>query len=222
MGVTTTPPPLISAGETLLQPGTPFYRITDALGSANLTAQQVAQLQIEQANLAGYVEALQTQMAAANANIATLQGQVSTLQDQVSTLQTQMTTVQAQIAVLQSFMNSNNWVQSEVNTGLTFLDGRTLYTRSFVISGALASALSTFTYAHGIANINYVAQGIAIAGQSVGQNLPITFINAQQIPNVQDAISFFVDTVNIYIFNGNVLRTNMLVLVKLYYTCTDR
>lgn len=189
---------LIPANSTLLQPGSgQYFRLGDALSVLNIGPQVGGQ-------------------------ITDLQQQVTTLQGQVSTLQSQMATAQAQIAVLQGFMNSFNWVQLEVNTGLTFLDGRTLYTRSFVISGALANALTTFTYAHGITNINYVASAQAIAGQNSGQNLPITWINAQQVPSVQDAISMMVDTVNIYIFNGSVLRTSMLVLVKLYYTCTDR
>lgn len=200
-------PRLIPASTTVLQPGSRYFRLVDAF----------AQLDQSQA-----VIALQSEVGALQADIAALQGSVSTLQSQMTTVQGQISTLQAQMAVQQGFMNSFNWVQLEQATGLTFLDSRNLYTRSFVISGALAAALGVFTYAHGIPNINYVASVQAIAGQNSGQNIPITWINAQQVPSVQDAISCFVDTTNIYIFNGSVLRTTMLVLVKLYYTATDR
>lgn len=188
---------LLPTNVTLLQPASRYFRLDQALQALDIGAQ-------------------------VNSQIAPLQADITTLQSQVATLQSQMTTVQGQIAAQQQTINSFNWVQLEVDTGLTFLDGRTLYTRSFVISGALNTALNVFTYAHGISAINYVAQISAIAGQNNGQNLPITFINAQQVPNVQDAISIFADITNIYVFNGSVLRTNFLVLVKMYYTCTDR
>lgn len=200
-----TPAGLIPANVTLLQPGTLAFRLSDALQMVNPNQ--------------GFIQ-LGQQITALQAQIATLQGQVSTLQGQVTTLQGQMTTVQAQIAVLQAFMNSNNWVQAEVNTGLTFLDSRTLYTRSFVISGALAATNSTYTYAHGVPAINYIAQVIAVAGINSGFGAPIFYGNTSA--PLSDAIGIWADTVNIYVSNGTIIRTSYLVLVKLYYTATDR
>lgn len=193
-----TPAGLIPANVTLLQPGTLAFRLSDALQMVNPNQ--------------GFL--------AIGQQITALQAQVATLQSAVTTLQSQMATVQGQITALQAFMNSNNWVQAEVATGLTFLDGRNLYTRSFVISGALAATNNTYTYAHGVPNINYIAQVIAVAGINSGFGAPIFYGNTSA--PLSDAIGIWADTVNIYVSNGTTIRTSYLVLVKLYYTATDR
>lgn len=207
-----TPAGLLAANTTLLQPGTIAFRLSDALQMLNpnqgflAISQQITALQAQIATLQNQIATLQSQMATADSNIATLLGQ--------------MATVQGQITVLQAFMNSNNWVQAEVATGLTFLDARAIYTRSFVISSATNAVNNTFTYAHGVPNINYIAQVIAVIGINSGWSAPIFYGNTS-VP-LSDAIGIWADTTNIYISNGTVIRTNYLVLVKLYYTATDR
>ena len=109
------PTSLIPANTTLLQPGSQYFRLGDAL----------AALQIGPA-VSAQINALQAEVTAQQAQITTLQGQVSTLQTQVQNL------------IL--FQNSFNWVQAEVSTGLVYLDSRTIYTRAFVIIGARLTA----------------------------------------------------------------------------------
>lgn len=191
----------IPSNTTLLQPGAVAFRLSDAI----------------QENVA-IISALTEGNGSA---IGALQAQITTLQGQVSTLQSQVSTLQGQTAAFQAFMNSFNWVQVEVSTGLTFLDGRTLYTRSYVISGAQNAANNTFTYAHGIPNINYIAQVIAVVGLNNPSFAAPIFYGNTSAP-LSDAIGIWVDTTNIYISNGTVIRTNYLTLVKLYYTATDR
>lgn len=196
----------IQAGVTMLQPSAIAFRLSDALQKATYTTSSNA-----------------GDIAQIEADIATLQGQVQSLSTQMTTLQGQIGTLQGQMTVVQGFMNSFNWVQAEVSTGLIFLDQRTLYTRSFVISAALNTGFNVFVYPHGITAINYVAQAIGVAGINSSQTFPITYVNMTTAPtNIQDGISFYVDPTNIYVLNGAVIRTNFLVLVKLYYTCTDR
>ena len=130
--------------------------------------------------------------------------------------------MQTQVQNLILFQNSFNRVQAEVATGLTYLDNRAIYTRAFVISGALNTANNMFTFAHGIAALNYVADCIAMGSINTGPNFPITYFNSTVNPIPPDGISISVDTTNIYIYNGAIIRSNYLTLVKLYYTATNR
>lgn len=187
----------IQAGVTMLQPSAIAFRLSDALQKATYTASSNA------------------------GDITQIEEDIATLQGQVGTLSTQISTLQGQVQVLQGFMNSFNWVQAEVSTGLIFLDQRTLYTRSFVISGAQNATNNTFTYAHGITNINYIAQVIAMVGLNNPNFAAPIFYGNTSAP-LSDAIGIWADITNIYISNGTVIRTNNLTLVKLYYTCTDR
>jgi hypothetical protein len=183
------------SGVTLLQPSAPAFRLSDAL--AKLDPSTLVQ------------------------EIEVLQGQVAALQEQVTTLEGQVATLQGQVTPLQAFMNSFNWVQAEVATGTYFLDSRLLYTRSFAISSALNTANNVYTLLHGIEQINYVAQGIGMAALGGSIFFPLTYGNVSQSP-MTDGVSFWADVNYLYIANGNQVRTNYLVLIKLYYTCTNR
>lgn len=182
----------------MLNPVSRGYRLSDALN--------------------GQAASLQT----TNTTITGLQASIGTLQSQVATLQGQMATLQAQVAAQQLVINSFNYGQFEVSTGTLFLDQRTIYKRSFVINGALNTALNVFTYPHGIANINYIVAVTAMAAQAQGQQLPITFINMATAPNISLGVSCWCDTTNIFIACGSVTFANYQVLATLWYTATDR
>lgn len=202
MSQTAQPPQtLISAGERLLQPGTPFFRITDALGAGSQTTLQV--------------DALTSGLAAANANIATLQGQVATLQSQVSTLQ-------AQVQSLQLFQRSFDYQQVEISTGITFLDQRTIYRRSIVLNTALNTALNNFVQAHGIASISYIVDIQAMAAQAGAPQYPITFLNMVTAPSLSTGLSIWADTTNIIVSVGSTAFAGYQTIATLWYTCTDR
>lgn len=207
---------LLPANVTLLQPGSRGYRLSDALTVAAMTQQ------VSNVTLQGQVTENAANITALQGYVTALQGQVQTLQGQVTTLQGQVSTLQTQVANLIAFMNSFNYVQLEVSTGRTFLDNRNIYVRSFVITGATNTALQVFTYAHGVPNINYIAEVQAMASQQGGQQLPITFVNLASAPNITVGLGAWADTTNIYISTGNAVFTNYLVLVRLYYTATDR
>lgn len=195
-------PRLLPANTTLLQPGSRFFRISDALNY------QVASLQTAD-------NALQEQITENNTNITTLQGQVASLQAQVSTLQ-------AQVSTLQAFQNSFNYLQAEVSTGTIFLDQRTIYKRSFVINNALNTALTNFVFQHGIAAINYIVNIEAMAAINGQQQLPITFLNLATAPNVTIGVSLWADITNIFISVANTTFPNYQVLATLWYTATNR
>lgn len=191
----TTPGRLLPANITLLQPGSRAYRLADALTAPS------SQLQVAS---------------------AVTQNQITTLQNQITTLEGQITTLQTQVALLQAFQNGFNYLQLEVSTGTYFLDGRTIYKRSFVINNALNTGLTNFVYPHGIANINYIVSMLAMAGQAGGQQLPITFINMATAPSISIGISGWADTTNIIISVGTQTFVGYQILATLWYTATDR
>ena len=155
-------------------------------------------------------------------NLATLQADITTLQGQVATLQGQVTTLQQQATVFQQFQASFNYLQLEVSTGMIFLDQRVIYRRSFVISGATNVANSMVTYPHTIPAINYIVNCEAVAEINSGPAFPVTYLNTSVNPIPPDGISISVDTTNIYVYNGNIVRSNYLTLVTLWYTATNR
>lgn len=190
---------LLPANITLLQPGSRGFRLSDALSVQAVSAQT------------------------SNTQIATLQGQVNGVQGDVTTLQGQVAALQGQVAALQTFMSSFSYYQNiEQPTGTYFLDSRLIYKSSFVINGALNTALTVFTYPHAVANINYIVNVQAIAAQAGGQQLPITFINMATAPSISLGVSCWCDTTNIYIACGGVTFAGFQVLVTLWYTATDR
>lgn len=205
---------LIPASTTVLQPGSRYFRLVDAFAQLD-SSQAVTALQVQ-------VGALQTQMATANANISTLQSQMTTVQGQISTLQSQVSVLQAQQTAFTAFMASFNYQQIEVSTGSYYLDNRIIYRRSFIISNALNTALNVFTYAHGIAALNYIASVQAMASLATGQQLPITFVNMASAPNITTGLGCWADATNIYISVGNATFPNYLTLVTLWYTATNR
>ena len=181
-----------------------------ALINSTLTTQagQISTLQ-------GQVSTLQGQVATNTANIATNTGNITTLQGQVSTLQ-------GQVAALQLFANSFNYLQAEVSTGTTYLNGATIYRRSFVPpSTILSTPYAVGNYAHGVANIGYIVAMQGIASLYQGQSLPMTFINAAQNP-FQNALSVWGDTTNIYIAVGSTPFPTYTAIVTMWYTATDR
>lgn len=198
-----------------------YARLINALQSLD-QAQNIFTLVGQAANFASEIAALQTQVAAQGGYITALQGQVQTLQGQVSTLQGQVTTLQGQVALLQGFMNSFNYLQLEVSTGTYFLDQRTIYRRSFVINGALNTALTNFTYPHGVANINYIVNIQAMAGAATSTQYPITFINMPQAPSLGIGLSCWANATNIYISVGTQAFSGIQVLATMWYTATDR
>lgn len=186
---------LLPANTTLLQPGSRNFRLNDALN---------------------------TQTATTTTQIAVLQSTVGTLASQVATLNSQVATLQAQVAAQQTVINSMNYNQVEVSTGTLFLDQRTIYKRSLVINNALNTALTVFTFAHGITAINYIVNVQAMAAQAGGQQLPITFLNLATAPNIVIGVSIWADTTNLYISVANTTFPNYQVLATLWYTATDR
>lgn len=194
-------PATLSANTTFLQTGAGgFARVSTALQALN-----------------------QSQNVQVLANsIGTLQADITTLQGQVATLQGQVTTLQAQVAAQQITINSFNYNQLEVSTGTLFLDQRTIYKRSFVINNALNTALTTFTYPHGVAAINYIVNVQAMAAQAGGQQLPITFLNLATAPNISIGVSCWCDVTNIYISVANTTFPGYQVLATLWYTATNR
>ena len=151
-----------------------------------------------------------------------LTNQSASLQTSNAITATQISQLQAQVRVLQQFMASFNYLQAEVSTGTIFLDQRTIYKRSFVINGATNTALSNFTYPHGIPAINYIVNFQAMAGPAGGQQLPITFVNLATAPNISIGLSGWADATNIYISVGSTTFPNYQVLATLWYTATDR
>lgn len=194
-------PDQITANTTFLQTGAGgFARVSTALMALNQSQN---------------VFTLSTAVGTLEADITTLQGQVATLQGQVATLQ-------AQVAAQQITINSFNYNQLEVSTGTLFLDQRTIYKRSFVINNALNTALTTFTYPHGVAAINYIVNVQAMAAQAGGQQLPITFLNLATAPNISIGVSCWCDVTNIYISVANTTFPGYQVLATLWYTATNR
>lgn len=201
-------PDQLSANTTFLQTGSGGYaRVSTALMALN-QAQNIA-------NIGADITALQT-------DVTTLQGQVTTLQGQIATLQGQVSTLQTQVATLQAFQNSFNYQQIEISTGTLFLDQRNIYRRSIVINNALNTGNTVFTFAHGIANISYIAYIQAMASQAAGQQLPITFLNLATAPNITIGLSIWADTTNLYIALANTTFPGFQVIATLWYTATDR
>lgn len=193
-------PGLLPANANLLQPASGFFRIYDALRAVDQSTQTTT---------------LANQIGGFAAEIATLQGQVATLQSQVATLQ-------AQVAAQQITIGSFSYYQFEISTGTIFLDQRTIYKRSFVINGALNTAINVFTYPHGIAALNYIVNIQAMAGAAGGQQLPITFLNMATAPQITTGLSCWADATNIYIAVGTSTFAGIQVLATLWYTATDR
>lgn len=206
-GTPIVPTNLIPASTTVLQPGSRYFRLVDAFAQLDQTLA---------------VDTLNNDITALQASVATLQGQVSTLQSQMTTVQGQITTLQGQATAFTAFMATFNYQQVEVSTGSYYLDNRTIYRRSFVISNALNTALNVFTYPHLIPAINYIADVQAMASVATGQQLPITFANFATSPNITVGLGCWADTTNIYISVGNTVFTNYLTLVTLWYTATNR
>lgn len=102
-------PRLLPANTTLLQPGSRFFRISDALNYqvASLQAAGGA-LQTQIDNNAIAVAALQGEVSALQSQVTTLQSQVTFLQSQVATLQGEVATLQGQTASLQSQIDTIN------------------------------------------------------------------------------------------------------------------
>lgn len=193
---------LIPANTTLLQPGSKFYRISDALNAQ--------------------AQAVNTAATSGNAQIASLQSQVTSLESQVATLQAQVAALQGSNTTFTQFMASFSYLQAEVSTGTIFLDQNTIYKRSFVINNALNTALTVFTFAHGITSINYIVNAQLMAVQAGGQQLPITFLNLATAPNISIGVSAWADATNIYISVASTTFPNYQVLATLWYTATDR
>lgn len=190
---------LLPANITLLQPGSRGFRLSDALSVQAVSAQT------------------------SNTQIATLQGQVNGVQGDVTTLQGQVAALQGQVAALQTFMSSFSYYQNiEQPTGTYFLDSRLIYKSSFVINGALNTALTNTVYPHGVLNINYIVNIQAMAAQAQGQQLPITFLNMVTAPSMSTGISIWADTTNIIVSVGSQAFANFQVLATLWYTATDR
>lgn len=201
-------PATLSANTTFLQTGAGgFARVSTALQALN----QSQNVQV----LANSIGTLQ-------ADITTLQGQVATLQGQVSTLQGQVSTLQAQVAAQQLMLNAFNYNQVEVSTGTIFLDQRTIYKRSFVINGALNTALTVFTYPHGVAAINYIVNIQAMAGAATALQYPITFLNMATAPSLSTGLSIWADANNIYVSVGTTTFAGIQVLATMWYTATNR
>lgn len=155
-------------------------------------------------------------------NVATLAAAIGTNGSDITTLQNQVATLQGQVQALQLFMNSFNYMQFEVSTGTLFLDQRTIYKRSFVINGALNTALNNFVFPHGVVNINYIVNVQAMASQAGGVQYPITFLNMATAPSMSTGISVWSDVTNIIVSVGSTSFPGVQVLVTLWYTATDR
>lgn len=194
-GTTSAGQPLLPANVTLLQPGSRFFRLSDALNF------QVASLQ---------------------ASNDSLQGQITTNTTDITALRATVTALQAQVAAQQVTINSFNYLQTEVSTGTLFLDQRTIYKRSFVINGALNNGLTNTVFPHSIANINYIVNIEAMAALNGQQQLPITFINMATAPSISIGISLWADITNIIVSVGTQTFPNYQVLATLWYTATDR
>ena len=207
-GVPNPNPDLLSASTTLLQSGGGAYaRLVNALQGLDQSANIIT---------------LANQAVNFGSDIATLQGQVATLQGQVATLQGQVTALQGQVTALTAFQASFNYLQAEVSTGTIFLDQRTIYRRSFVINGALNTALTVFTYPHGVAAINYIVNIQAMAGAATALQYPLTFLNVATAPSVTAGVSIWADATNIYISVGNTTFAGIQVLATMWYTATNR
>lgn len=188
----------IQAGVTMLQPSAIAFRLSDALQKATYTSSSNA------------------------GDITQIQNDIAILQGQVQTLSTQMTTLQGQVQAQQLVLNSFNYLQAEVSTHTTFLDQRTIYRRSFVLNGALATALTNFIYAHTVANISYIVNVEAMASLTGNPQYPIPFVNMPTAPSLSTGISCWADNTNIIISVGTTAFANYQVLVTMWYTCTDR
>ena len=151
-----------------------------------------------------------------------LTNQSASLQTSNAITATQISQLQAQVRVLQQFMASFNYLQAEVSTGTIFLDQRTIYKRSFVINGALNTAISVFTYPHSVPAISYIVNIQAMAGAATAMQYPITFLNMATAPSLSTGISAWADATNIYIANGTTIFSGIQVLATLWYTATDR
>lgn len=201
------PQGLIPSSTTVLQPGSRYFRLVDAF----------AQLDSQQA-----IAVLQQQVGTLEGDITALQSSIATLQSQMSTVQGQITTLQGQVQALQLFMNSFNYNQIEVSTSTIFLDQRTIYRRSFVINGALNTAVNVFTYPHGVPAISYIVNIQAMAGAATAMQYPITFLNMATAPSLSTGISCWADATNIYIANGTTAFSGIQVLATMWYTATNR
>ena len=201
-------PDQITANTTFLQTGAGgFARVSTALMALNQSQN---------------VFTLSSAVGTLEADITALQGQVATLQGQVATLQGQVTTLQGQVTALTAFQASFNYLQAEVSTGTIFLDQRTIYKRSFVINGALNTALTVFSFPHGIAAINYIVNIQAMAGAATALQYPLTFLNVATAPSVTAGVSIWADATNIYISVGNTTFAGIQVLATMWYTATNR
>lgn len=154
--------------------------------------------------------------------VGTLEADITALQAQVATLQGQVSTLQAQVAAQQITINSFNYNQAEVSTGTIFLDQRTIYKRSIVINNALTTALTNFSFAHGIANISYIVNIQAMASQPASPQYPITFLNMPTAPSLSTGVSIWADNTNITVSVGTTTFVGYQVIATLWYTATDR
>lgn len=197
---TTSGQPLLPANTTLLQPGSRFFRLSDALSyTAALSAANTA---------------LQTQVNA-------MQAQLTNLENGFTGLAARVTTLEAQVTSLRQFQRSFDYQQVEISTGTIFLDQRTIYRRSYVISTALP-VNQVFIYAHTIPALNYFVDIRAELVQQGGQGLPLTFVNTAQTPPWVNGVSVWGDATNLYFSNGNTPFTSYLTIATVWYTATDR
>lgn len=141
------------------------------------------------------------------------QSDISGLQQQVATLQNQVTNLQTQ---MQNVLNFINFSQSEVATGIIFLDQQQIYKRSYAYSG-INAINNVYIAAHGIQNLAYLAFATCTMGVANNVNIPLAWLN----PTVQpwaDGTTFYIDNTNIYIVNGSTNRSSYIFLVTLWYT----
>ena len=189
-------PDLLSANTTIIQSGGgAFARLINALQLLDQSSQVIE---------------LATNLATLQADITTLQGQVTALQTQVATLQTQTT-------------NATNWINdttAEISTGFTWLDGRTLYKRcnTFTMTN-VTNGVATF--AHNITQLAYIAEAQAVMQTQNGNYFPQSWVNPAANPPT-DGTGFYLDTTNMYVANDGQIRTNYLIVLRLWYTALNR
>jgi hypothetical protein len=148
--------------------------------------------------------------------------EIATLQTKVTTLEVNVGTLQSQVATLLGFMNSFNWSGAEQATGYTN-NGRMVYTRSFYFASGFSHPNAVTQIPHGIPGFNYLVSHHTVdwAGAG-GYSFAITYINASSSNNAQDSVSFYIDPTNINSTSGASDRSNDIVMMTLWYTCTDR
>lgn len=151
-----------------------------------------------------------------------ISGQVNTHTGQITTLQNQVAALQAQVAILQRFMDSFQWTGAEQLTGLIH-NGSNVYTRSFYWGSGFSQPNSVTQIPHGIPGFNYlVAHWTVDWAGGGGYSFAITYLNAASTNNAQDSVSFYIDPTFINSTSGETNRSNDIVMMTLWYTCTDR